>query len=161
MRPARLSLAGVLAALALTNCAPPAENDAEAIAAIHRLDEADRAATLSGDPAALAQLWTADAYRAEPGAPGENGIAAIQADDVASAAARKPGAGVVDYHAVITHLVVRGDVAIESGFFDMNFRRAPGEAPIPFRGNLLRVLCRQSDGSWRFSHVMWNPAAPE
>jgi ketosteroid isomerase-like protein len=152
----RTALASLV--LALFACAPSADVGST-LHEIQRLHDADRAATLSGDPNALEKLWTLDAWRAEPGNPAEIGLATIHAHDVQGASARRPGTGILDYRATITDLRVFGDVAIERGYFDVSVRREPNGAPIHFRANLLRVLRRQSDGSWRFSHVAWNPTS--
>src|SRR5262245_8790108 len=59
--------------------------------AIERLHQADMAATLTGDPADLEKLWTADAVRLQPDEPAEVGRAAIRATDERSKARSRDG----------------------------------------------------------------------
>src|SRR5262245_26921632 len=139
----------VMVALALVACSRRSARDARAMAAIERLHEQDRAATISGDAEALRALWTSEAYIGEPGAPPDIGLAAIHAEDARYSATRARGSGIVAYQATVTDIQIHGDIAVERGFFVATFRRAPGEPPIAVRANLLRVLRRQHDGSWR------------
>ena len=48
---------------------------------IEKLHQQDVAATLSGDPKALSELWTDDAVRLEPGGPAEIGKQLIYTED--------------------------------------------------------------------------------
>jgi uncharacterized protein (TIGR02246 family) len=127
------------------------------LVAISHLHEQDVEATLSGDPAALAQLWADDAVRLEPGGPAEQGKAAITADDRQQRAAAGQ-ATVLQYTPRIESIQVFGDRAVEWGYFETVYRRTSTDTPHTIHGKLLRVLERQRDGSWRFSHVMWNAA---
>ena len=56
---------------------------------------------------------------------------------------------------------VHGDIAVEWGVFDCTYKDDPKGPALRLRGNLLRVLKRQSNGEWRFSHVMWNSQSPQ
>lgn len=127
---------------------------ADGIAALHR---ADSAATVSGDPVALAALWDSAGVRQEPGSPATVTRAAMLAADTRFRAAH-PGSGIVRYVPHVLGLAVHGDWAVEWGYFDSEWVAGRGARPEAFRGNLLRVLRRQSDGTWKFSHVMWNHA---
>src|SRR5215470_15655734 len=118
--------------------------------AIDRLHAQDIAATLSGDPDVLAQLWTDDAVRIEPGEPPTVGRAAIHADDVKYRASH-PAAKIVAYKPSFADVRVTGDIAFEWGTFDATFRESDGAAPASFRANVLRILRRQPDKTWRFA----------
>jgi uncharacterized protein (TIGR02246 family) len=130
-------------------------------AGIEALHQRDREATLSGDPDALRMLWTDDAVRVSPGEQAEVGLEQINRDDSATAAKRPKGAGFVSYQATIKNVEVHGDVAVEWGFFDCTYKNDPKGPLIQLRGNVLRVLKRQGNGEWRFSHVMWNSQASQ
>lgn len=128
-------------------------------AGIAELHARDRAATLSGDARALAALWTPDAVRMEPGGAADVGRAAIFASDARDQAGRPRGWAVLRYDPDIRQISVHGDWAVEWGYFDSLWRRSAKARPVPLRGKLLRVLHRDSDGKWRFAHVMWNTAS--
>src|SRR5262249_52101976 len=76
--------------------ASAADVHAADMAAIEKLHSQDVAATLSGDPNALAALWTDDAVRLEQGSEADVGLAAIHAADVRDKAAH-PGSRMVSY----------------------------------------------------------------
>jgi ketosteroid isomerase-like protein len=125
--------------------------------AIEQLHRQDVAATLSRNPRALAELWTDDAVRMQPGGPAEVGRQTIYTSD-STKHERSPRTQVVRYVPTIRDVQVVQDWAIEWGNFDGAYKRWPGDSLHILRGNLLRVLHRQPDGSWRFARVMWSPA---
>jgi ketosteroid isomerase-like protein len=128
-------------------------------AGIVLLHQTDERATLTGSADALAQLWTSDAVRMEPGGPAEVGRAAITAEDKKEEAHRRKGAAVLAYEPRICDVEVVGDRAIEWGYFRYVYRMRAGGTRRVFVGKLLRILKRQSDGSWKFSHVILNSAS--
>jgi len=130
-------------------------SEASDLAAIERLHQEDIAATLSHNPKALASLWTNDAVRMEPGGPAEVGRQAIYLND-STAHARSPSAEVVRYAPTITDVQVVQNWAFEWGHFEGAYKESPTDSLHLIHGNLLRVLRRQPDGSWRFARVMWN-----
>jgi hypothetical protein len=70
-----------VASLAMTDdplSAAVHQGDVAGIEALHRRDVA---ATLSGDPKALAESWTTDAVRLEQGRPADVGKAAIRSEE--------------------------------------------------------------------------------
>jgi ketosteroid isomerase-like protein len=127
------------------------------LASIGRLHQQDVAATLSRNPRALAELWTKDAVRMEPGGPAEVGKQTIYIND-STHHARSPQTQIIRYAPSITDVQIVGDWAIEWGHFDGAYKQSPSDSVHAIRGNLLRVLRRQADGSWRFARVMWNEA---
>jgi len=127
------------------------------LASIAVLHQQDVAATLSRNPRALANLWTDDAVRMQPGGPGEVGRRAIYIDD-STQHSLSPRTQILRYEPVIRNVQIVGDWAIEWGHFEGAYKRFPADSLRTIRGNLLRVLQRQSDGSWRFARVMWNSA---
>jgi ketosteroid isomerase-like protein len=139
--------------------AGPATPSAADLKGIEKLHREDVSATLSGDPAELAKLWTGDAVRLEPGGPAEVGKKAITADDVKETKDHPEGR-IVSYTPHIENLEIVDGWAFEWDYFDASFRESPRGKPQSFRAKALRVLRRQSDGSWKFSRVMWNLAQP-
>lgn len=134
--------------------ASPDDPYAQDRAAIEKLHRQDVAATLSGDPAALGELWTEDAVRLQQGSEADIGKRAIRAADEHERSAH-PEAKIVRYVPEIRDLTISDGWAFEWGYFAGSYREAGG-AEKPFRAKLLRVLKRQGDGSWRFARVMWN-----
>lgn len=124
------------------------------IAALHR---ADSIATVSGDPDALAMLFTTNGVRMEPGGSAVVGRDTMRAEDRRFRASH-PGSGITTYASHIASLEVHGDWAVEWGYFDSDYVTGAGAAVQHVRGKVLRVLHRETDGTWRFSHVAWNVA---
>jgi ketosteroid isomerase-like protein len=151
---ASASFAG--AASALTCPTTRSDNVPAGILQLHRQD---RDATLSGSASALAQLWTQDAVRMEPGGPAEVGKVNITAKDKKEEMNRPRGAAVLSYEPQICNVEVIGDHAVEWGYFRYVYRPRAGAKPQGGRAKMLRVLRRQADGSWKFSHVIWNPVS--
>ncbi|HUN88503.1 MAG TPA: SgcJ/EcaC family oxidoreductase [Terriglobales bacterium] len=124
---------------------------------IQRLHDEDVAATLAFDPQRLANLFTEDAVLLEPGAPPQIGRAAFLALNVRDAK-QHPNGKCLEYKAEVHDLRLHNDWAVEWTTFTAAFQDKP-DAPVQrFKGRALRVLRREPDGSWKFSHVAWNAA---
>lgn len=124
--------------------------------AIEKLHQQDVAATVAGDPKALAELWSDDAVRLEPG-PAEVGKKLITMHDAETMAAHSE-MRILTYAPEIQDVKIVDGWAFEWGYFNSSYRESR-DAPIKsFRGKLLRVLEKQRDGSWKFARVMWNLA---
>ena len=125
-------------------------------AAIERLHEEDRQATLSDSADQLAKLWDKDAVRFSAGSPAEIGAAVIYADDkrweMSSGRERT-----VCYDIEIQDVQIAGDWAFEWGYLSAKGSKSGKESI--FYGNVMRVMKRQSDGTWRFARVMVLPAS--
>jgi len=122
-------------------------------AGIERLHQQDVQATLSAKADELAKLWDNEAVRLQEGGPAEVGRAAIYSDDKrweASASRGQPRS----YNAEVKDLQIVGDWAFEWGYFTASYKEAATGKTVNLRGKQLRVLKRQSDGSWRFARVM-------
>lgn len=135
----------------------PSTDTSAALEAIRSLHRADSAATLTGDPDSLATLWAPQAVRLEPGGEVDVGRAAIHASDTRSRR-EHPGSGMTRYVPRIVAIELHGDWAVEWGYFDAAYVPGRGAPSLSFRGKVLRVLQRQPDGAWKFTHVMWNMA---
>jgi uncharacterized protein (TIGR02246 family) len=124
---------------------------------IQRLHDEDVAATLAFDPQRLANLFSDDAVLLEPGSPPRIGRAAILAEDVKEKR-EHPQQKIVEYKPEIHDLRVNGDWAVEWTTFSAAFQEKPGARLRRFHARALRVLRKEPDGSWKFTHVAWNMA---
>jgi len=129
-------------------------------AQIEKLHERDIVATAPGDVDQLVSLFTEDGVLLSQGAAPIAGKAAIL-EQMKQQKAQSEAAGmrVVKYAPTIRQLTVKNGVAYEWGQFEVVQQTREGKT-VEFHGNLLRVLERQPDGSWKFSRVMWNAGGP-
>lgn len=123
---------------------------------IEKLHQADITATLARDVEALTALWDDDAVLLQPGAPAITGKSAFR-DFVKQSYAKSPSAKVLKYVPDFRDLRVAGHVAYEWGYFDSTFKPSEQEQPVSFRAKFVRVLKQQSDGSWKFTRIIWTP----
>jgi uncharacterized protein (TIGR02246 family) len=124
-------------------------------AGIEELHRKDVAATLASDPKLLAELWADDAVRLQPGGPAEVGLTVIREND-RKQLAEHPAAKVLSYGPEIKDVQIVGDWAFEWNDFEASYRETPDGKTVSLHAKALRVLKKQSDGSWRFARVMWN-----
>jgi uncharacterized protein (TIGR02246 family) len=161
MKPQRLvAHLGVLPALLLTLAWGPAAMDQQGSAdrnAIEKLHQKDVAATLAGDPKALADLFTDDAVLMQPGGPAVVGKKAILEENERKKA-QHPESRSLTYKPDIRDLQILNGWAFEWGYFEASFQASPKAEVKSFHGKVLRVMGRQPDGSWKFARVSWNPA---
>lgn len=120
-------------------------------AAIERLHEQDRDATLSDSADQLAKLWDKEAVRFPVGRPAEIGAAVIYADDkrweMSSGRERT-----LCYDTEIQDLQFAGNWAFEWAYFSGKISKDDKVSII--YGKVMRVMKRQPDGTWRFARVM-------
>jgi len=125
------------------------------LAAIEKLHREDVAATLSEDPKQLMDLWAEDGVRLEPGKPSIVGKKAIQADNDRGHAAY-PNFKVLSYVPDNRQMHISDGWAVEWNSMESKFQMVPDSPPMPFRAKGVRVMKRQSDGTWKFAAVCWN-----
>ena len=122
------------------------------LAAIEKLHKADVAATLTQDPSALTTLRSDDGVNLGfPGAP----VVGIKAMGEAYAKFRAdyPDFQVLKYAPNIKDLQVADGWAIEVIYGESMYKLSAKDNPVTVKGEALRVLKRQSDGSWKFALV--------
>jgi ketosteroid isomerase-like protein len=125
------------------------------LAAIEKLRQKDIEVTLSQDPKGLIDVWAEDGVRLNPGSPPVVGKQAIQADNE-KGMAQAPGLKVLSYAPEFKNLQIADGWAYEWGETDARCRISPDVPPVTMQGKGLRVLKRQSDGSWKFAVVVGN-----
>lgn len=133
---------------------PPPSADMQAI---ERLHQADVTATLSGDPKALADLFTDDAVLLQPDSAALVGKQAILSANQKDKA-EHPSSKVLAYKPEIHDLHISDGWAFEWTSFEASYRESENGQPKTFHAKALRVLRREPNREWKFSRVMWNPA---
>jgi uncharacterized protein (TIGR02246 family) len=121
------------------------------LAAIENLHKADVDATLTQDPSALTSLWSDDGVNLIPGAP----VVGIKALGATYAKFRTdyPNFKVLNYAPEITEVQIVGGWAIEVANTSATYRMSAKDDPVTVNSKGMRVLKRQSDGSWKFALV--------
>jgi uncharacterized protein (TIGR02246 family) len=142
-------------ALAIAAEAQPNTTDSADMQAIEKLHQKDIAATLSGDPQALADLFTDDAVLLQPGSPAIVGRQAILYANEEEKV-KHPSSKVLAYKPEIHDLQVAKGWAFEWTDFEASYKESENEQPKSFHAKALRVLKHEADGDWKFSRVMWN-----
>jgi uncharacterized protein (TIGR02246 family) len=152
---------GFLAGLSINSLARSArtlqqpDTHAADLAAIEQLHKADIAATLKQDPGAEAILWSDDAVNLQFPGPAVVGTKAMQ-EAYEKFRSERPDFKVLKYEPNIKDIQVAGEWAIEWGYADATYQIGAKESPITMRVKILRVLKRQSDGSWKFARIASN-----
>lgn len=127
------------------------QKDLEAIRALH---DKDIAATKAYDVEALVSLWSEDIVALAPGQPPTRGQAALR-KGLEEGKGTASQYEVIDYQQNWEEAQIAGDYAFEWGTFLSVFRPAGGEVTRE-QHNVLRVLKRHPDGSWRVHRTIWN-----
>ncbi len=125
------------------------------LAAIEKLHRADEVCTLTQDPKCLTTLWSEDGINLGFPGPPVVGIKAM-GDAYAKFRADYPDFQVLkyapDYKDMQTAIV--DEWAVEVGYTDATFKMSANAAAVsPPRTKGMRLLKRQSDGSWKFALV--------
>jgi ketosteroid isomerase-like protein len=129
-----------------------ADSRAADLAAIEKLHRADVDATLKQDPGALNTLWSDDAVKLDvPGAP-VVGIKAMK-EMYAKFQVDYPEFHVLKYSPNIKEVQIADGWAIEVGDFVATYKISTKDDPVSVNDKGVRVLKRQSDGSWKLAVV--------
>src|SRR5437773_6365720 len=122
------------------------------MAGIEKLRQQDIAATLSRDPVALTDLWTDDVVRLSPGQPAEVGKKAIRESNERWSA--RPGFKVLSYVPETRDLTMLDGWVVGWRYFTVSYVASVGGKAKQLRGQVLFVLKRLPDGSWKGFRVM-------
>jgi ketosteroid isomerase-like protein len=121
-------------------------------AGIGKLHKADIDATLTQEPAALNMLWSDDGVNLQtPGAP-VVGIRALK-ESYDKFRAEHPDFKVLKYSPDFKDLQIVDGWAIEVVDANAAFKMSAKDDPVTVQQRLVRVLKRESDGSWKFALV--------
>jgi uncharacterized protein (TIGR02246 family) len=136
-----------------THAFHPDDTHGADLAAIEKLHKADVDATLTQDPSALTVLWSDDGVNMGfPGPP----VVEIKAmgEAYAKFRAEYPEFKVLKYSPEIKDIQIVDDWALEVGYTEATFRMSAKEDPVSVPNTkAMRLLKRQSDGSWKFALV--------
>ena len=132
--------------------ARPADTRAADLAAIEKLHRADVEATLTQDPSYLTKLWSDDGVNLGFAGPPVVGINAMK-EAYEKFWAEHPDFKVLKYAPEIKDVQIADGWAIEVGYFEGTYKLSVKDNPVTTKGDGMRVLKRQSDGSWKFALV--------
>jgi ketosteroid isomerase-like protein len=109
---------------------------------------------LSQDLKGLADVWAEDGVRITPGNPPTVGKAAIAAENE-KGHAEHPEFKVLKYAPDVKNLqiAIADGWAIEVGSMEATYRLSAKDNPVNVNDKGMRLLKRQSDGSWKFALV--------
>jgi len=124
------------------------------LADIEKLHQEDIKVTLSQDPKGLADVWDENGVRITPGNPPTVGKAAIAAENE-KGRAEHPEFKVLKYAPDVKNLqiAIADGWAIEVGSMEATYRLSAKDNPVTVSDKGMRLLKRQSDGSWKFALV--------
>ena len=163
-RPGRISMASLALFLAVatsgcsfeTNTGGPMQTQANPESdrrAIEALNQHDVKAAMSNDINAIVSQWTDDFVILPPAGPivrGRSANAAAAEQGKQQMQALIP----VDYDVKFEEIMVTGDYAFEWGTYRGAARPRAGGSDITYSGKLMRILQRQSDGTWKMHRTM-------
>jgi uncharacterized protein (TIGR02246 family) len=122
------------------------------LAAIERLHKADVAATLTQDPTSMTSLWSDDGVNLGAAGTPVVGIKAM-GEMYQQFRAANPDFKVLNYVSDIKEIQIAGDWALEVGNVQATYKLSAKDAPVNVNDKGMRLLKRQSDGSWKFALV--------
>jgi ketosteroid isomerase-like protein len=159
----------VLSSFAQKNTRPPRTSEgnsqqaeqqlADDKEAIQKLHDEDIQASLALDVPKLESLWTNDIVMLAPGGPpilGREANAKRLEDD----AAKLKSVEIMAYDEQWQEVRIEGDWAYEWGSIAGRTRPFTGGKESEYKWNVLRVLNRQPDGSWKIARSIYNDASP-
>lgn len=121
-------------------------------AGIEKLRKADIDATLTQDTSALTTLWSDEGVNLQSPAGPVVGLKALT-ELYAKFRIEHPEFKVLKYSPEFKDLQIVDGWAIESVDANGTFKMTAKDEPVTVQQKLLRVLKRQSDGSWKFALV--------
>jgi ketosteroid isomerase-like protein len=121
-------------------------------AGIEKLRQADMDATLTQDTSALTTLWSDDGVNLQSTTGPVVGLKALN-ELYAKFRSEHPEFRVLKYSPEFNDLQIVDGWAIESVDANGTFKMTAKDEPVTVQQKLLRVLKRQSDGSWKFALV--------
>jgi len=150
-----ISLALVLFALTVTGCASKKEAASADMDAINKLHQREMEAAKKWDVDTLASLWTNDIVTLPADEPPVIGKDANRAS-VERLRNESGDLQIADYILSFNEVKIVDDWAFEWGTYSGTVKPAAGGEPLRATGKVIRVLKKDSDGSWRIARAMYN-----
>jgi ketosteroid isomerase-like protein len=128
--------------------------------AIQKMHDTDIEASLALDVPKLEALWTEDIVTMAPGGPAVVGRAANN-KKLEDAAEKLRATEILAFDEQWQEIRIQGDWAFEWGAMSGRMRPFSGGKEIDYKLNVMRVLNRQPDGTWKIARSIYNDATPE
>jgi len=128
-------------------------------AAIEKLHDADIQASLALDTTALESLWTDDIVTMAPGGPALVGREA-NAKKLEDEVTKLKSTQVLAFDEQWQEVRIAGDWAYEWGTMSGRLQPFAGGKETDYRLNVMRILNRQADGTWKIARSIYNDAIP-
>jgi uncharacterized protein (TIGR02246 family) len=124
------------------------------LTAIKKLEQEDIEVTLSQDPKGLVDVWAEDGVRFKPGTSPTIGKQAIAAENE-KFRTQYPDFKVLKYVPDLKtiRIAIVDGWAIEVGSMEATYKMSANDKPVSVQDRGMRLLKRQSDGSWKFALV--------
>jgi len=129
-------------------------------AAIQKLHDADITASLALDTNALEALWTDDIVTMAPGGPPVAGREA-NAKKLEAEVAKLKSTQVLGFDEQWQEIRIEGDWAYEWGSMSGRLQPFAGGKETDYKLNVMRILNRQPDGTWKIARSIYNDAEGE
>lgn len=126
---------------------------------IEQLHNRDAVAAKKGDVQTLSELWTDDAVALPPGEAPVIGVSAIR-KWLMQSQGDSSKVEVLEYVIDFQEVTILGDQAIEWGRTKVAIRPRGTSTTLRASGNLMRILKKQPDGTWKISRSAWNAERP-
>lgn len=149
-----IKLSLVLVSLIFSSCASKRDGSSADMDAINALHQRDLEASRKWDIDTLASLWTDDVVTLSEGEPPLIGKAANRAS-VTRLRDESRELQITDYSLSFNEVKIVGDWAFEWGTYSGTVKPVRGELE-RITGKVIRVLKRDSDGSWKIARAMYN-----
>jgi ketosteroid isomerase-like protein len=128
--------------------------------AIQKLHDADIEASLALDVPKLEALWTEDIVTMAPSGPAVVGRAANN-KKLEDAAEKLRATEILAFDEQWQEVRIQGDWAYEWGTMSGRMHPFAGGKETDYKLNVMRVLNRQPDGTWKIARSIYNDATPE
>jgi ketosteroid isomerase-like protein len=126
---------------------------------INKLHDKDIQASIALDEPAFESLWTDDIVTMHPGAPPivgkEANVEKLQAGIKAMS-----NQEIMAYNEQFQEVRIQGDWAYEWGAITGRTRPFSGGQESSYKFNVMRILQRQPDGTWKIARSIYNDAEP-
>jgi ketosteroid isomerase-like protein len=147
----------VLVSLTVSACASKKEGTSADMEAINALHQRDMEASRKFDVDTLVSLWADDIVTLSQGEPPMIGKEANRAS-ILRLRDDSRDVHIADYILSFNEVKIVGDWAFEWGTYSGTVRPVRGGEASRTTGNVIRVLKKDSDGSWKIARAMYDGA---